>query len=105
MDVSLPAEVPRPLQGLVVRCLDKDPGGRPTASEAVSCLQGLLFDQRRPPADQRNPFRGLEYFGYEHRSIFFGRDAEVRELVAQLVRREAAGVPGALVEGASGWIL
>src|SRR5580658_931418 len=50
----------------------------------------------------RNPFRGLEYFDYEHRAIFFGRDAEIRNLAEQLVRREAAGVPGVLVEGASG---
>lgn len=49
-----------------------------------------------------NPFRGLEYFGYEHRSIFFGRDSEVREVIEQLLRRGIAGVPGLLVEGASG---
>jgi WD40 repeat protein/TPR repeat protein len=49
-----------------------------------------------------NPFRGLEHFEYEHRSIFFGRDAEVLEVSEQLLRREAAGAPGLLVEGASG---
>lgn len=49
-----------------------------------------------------NPFRGLEYFDFAHRSVFFGRDGEIRELTAQLLRREAAGVPGVLVEGASG---
>lgn len=50
----------------------------------------------------RNPFRGLEYFDYEHRAIFFGRDLEIRHALEQLIRREAAGVPGLLVEGASG---
>jgi WD40 repeat protein len=50
----------------------------------------------------RNPFRGLEPFDFEHRSIFFGRDTEVREVCQQLLRREAAGTPGLLVEGASG---
>ncbi len=50
----------------------------------------------------RNPFRGLEHFDYQHRAIFFGRDAEVREVVEQLLRREANGFPGVLVEGASG---
>jgi tetratricopeptide (TPR) repeat protein len=49
-----------------------------------------------------NPFRGLEHFDYQHRAIFFGRDAEVTEVLGQLLRREAAGSPGLLVEGASG---
>jgi WD40 repeat protein/TPR repeat protein len=49
-----------------------------------------------------NPFRGLEHFDYQHRAIFFGRDSEVSELLRQLLRREAAGSPGLLVEGASG---
>jgi tetratricopeptide (TPR) repeat protein len=50
----------------------------------------------------RNPFRGLEHFEYSHHAIFFGRDREVREAVQQLLRREEAGAPGFLVEGASG---
>jgi len=50
----------------------------------------------------RNPFRGLEHFDYEHRAIFFGRDSETREVIQQLLRRESAGFPGILVEGASG---
>ena len=49
-----------------------------------------------------NPYRGLEYFDYAHRSVFFGMDPETRQLLAQLLRREAVGVPGVLVEGASG---
>ena len=50
----------------------------------------------------RNPYRGLEQFEYQHHAIFFGRDREVREAVQQLLRRETAGAPGLLVEGASG---
>jgi tetratricopeptide (TPR) repeat protein len=49
-----------------------------------------------------NPYRGLEQFEYRHRSVFFGRDGEIRELAAQLVRREAAAAPGVVVEGTSG---
>jgi tetratricopeptide (TPR) repeat protein len=50
----------------------------------------------------RNPFRGLEHFDFEDHAIFFGRDAEVRDVLQQLLRRERAGLPGLLVEGASG---
>jgi tetratricopeptide (TPR) repeat protein len=50
----------------------------------------------------RNPFRGLEHFDYADHAIFFGRDGEVRDVLKQLLRREQAGVPGLLVEGASG---
>jgi tetratricopeptide (TPR) repeat protein len=50
----------------------------------------------------RNPFRGLQHFDYADHAIFFGRDAEVREVVKLLLRREEAGSPGLLVEGASG---
>ncbi len=50
----------------------------------------------------RNPFRGLQYFEYEHHAIFFGRDVEIRTVVEQLLRREANRAPGILVEGASG---
>jgi WD40 repeat protein/TPR repeat protein len=50
----------------------------------------------------RNPFRGLEQFNYEHHPIFFGRNKEIHEVVAQLLRREAAGACGLMIEGASG---
>jgi tetratricopeptide (TPR) repeat protein len=50
----------------------------------------------------RNPFRGLEHFDYADHAIFFGRDGEVRDVLQLLLRREQAGSPGLLVEGASG---
>ncbi len=50
----------------------------------------------------RNPFRGLKHYDYAHRAVFFGRDRETREVVDLLLRRERAGSPGVLVEGASG---
>lgn len=50
----------------------------------------------------QNPFRGLEHFDYGDRAVFFGRDREVQDVVRQLLRREQAGVPGVIIEGASG---
>lgn len=49
-----------------------------------------------------NPFRGLEQFNYEHRAIFFGREADITTFLRRLLSREQAGCPGALVLGASG---
>ena len=69
-------------------------------SHVDEALQGLGYALEK--VYLRNPFRGLDHFGYEHRAIFFGRDAEVRDVVAQLLRREAADCPGLLIEGPSG---
>jgi Novel STAND NTPase 1/Tetratricopeptide repeat len=81
------ADVPGHVQILPVATLD----------DALSAL-GIQLEK----VYLGNPYRGLEYFDYVHRSLFFGRDGEIRELTAQLLRREQAGAPGVLVEGASG---
>jgi len=72
--------------------------------EPVSCLEDALalLGITLHKIYLGNPYRGLAHFDYEHRSIFFGRDTEIREVLTQLLRREAAGTPGVLVEGASG---
>lgn len=48
------------------------------------------------------PFRGLEHFGFEHRALFFGREAEVQEGMARINQRASADRPGLLVIGPSG---
>ena len=50
----------------------------------------------------RSPFRGLDRFDYEHRAVFFGRDADIRKSLVILLQREELLVPGLLIEGASG---
>ncbi|MEZ5534812.1 MAG: ATP-binding protein [Thiolinea sp.] len=49
-----------------------------------------------------NPFRGLEAFSLNDRSLFFGRNKEIEEATAQLKKRRDVGEPALLVLGASG---
>jgi tetratricopeptide (TPR) repeat protein len=48
------------------------------------------------------PYRGLEAFHAEHRSIYFGRETEIQDLKARLKKREDANTPGVLIVAASG---
>lgn len=51
---------------------------------------------------RNNPFRGLEAFAAEHRSLFFGRDADIDSAIQQLRQRREESCPSLLVLGASG---
>jgi hypothetical protein len=51
------------------------------------------------------PYRGLEPFEIGHASIFFGREAEIEELVALLARRAAVLVRGPSGAGKSSLVL
>lgn len=51
---------------------------------------------------RQSPYVGLNPFGAEHASVFFGRDAALARLAACLSAQEAAGRPLVLVLGPSG---
>jgi eukaryotic-like serine/threonine-protein kinase len=46
-------EVPEALQALVARCLEKEPGARPTAAEAATALRALLDGGATSPGGER----------------------------------------------------
>jgi DNA-binding winged helix-turn-helix (wHTH) protein len=50
----------------------------------------------------QSPFRGLESFGIEHASVFFGRDGAVAELHARLAAQWLRGHPLVVLLGPSG---
>lgn len=50
----------------------------------------------------QSPFRGLESFGIEHASVFFGRDGAVAELHARLAAQWQRGHPLVVLLGPSG---
>ena len=50
----------------------------------------------------QSPFRGLESFGVEHASVFFGRDGAVAELHARLTAQWQRGHPLVVLLGPSG---
>jgi serine/threonine protein kinase len=62
-------EVPPALRRLVQRCLEKDPGRRPTAAAAVQTLEELLGGATEAAAGEQGPFRGLLPFTEEHAAL------------------------------------
>ncbi|MCB9569770.1 MAG: SUMF1/EgtB/PvdO family nonheme iron enzyme [Myxococcales bacterium] len=85
IDVA-PACDPR-LAAIIDRCLHRDPYERFAAGDELRTALEML----QMPARARggkvptgNPYRGLQAFEAEHRSLFFGRTAEVRSVVERL---------------------
>ncbi len=74
------------LSELVARCLSREPQARlPSGDALAEALEALRAPAAHAgPALSGNPYRGLGAFEAEHRALFFGRGAEVRELVDRL---------------------
>ncbi|WNG43124.1 protein kinase [Archangium minus] len=80
---------------LIERCLRVDPAERPASTEALCSALERLHEPDL--LAHGNPYRGLAPFEAEHRTLFFGRDADVRAVLERLRRQ-----PLVLVAGDSG---
>lgn len=83
---------------VIERCLDPEPGQRFASGEALAeVFTRLASGYISPPLTPGNPYRGLEPFQAEHRGLFFGRDADIQEVLDRLRHQ-----PAVLITGDSG---
>lgn len=70
---------------LVARCLEREPARRFGSGEELrEALEQLQSSRSVAVAPDENPYRGLRPFEAAHRGLFFGRSAEIGELVDRL---------------------
>ncbi len=82
---SVAADVPPELAAVVDRCLAREPDDRFETADALrDALEALRPGAARLAVPEGNPYRGLHRFEAEHRALFFGRAAEVRDVVERL---------------------
>ncbi|MBM7112019.1 protein kinase domain-containing protein [Archangium primigenium] len=90
--------LPPGLAAVVERCLAREPTARFDSGDALrEALEALAAPPRPGPPPPGNPYRGLLAFDADHRGVFFGREAQVREVVDRL-----RADPFVLVAGDSG---
>ena len=100
--------VPKPLRSvapwvderfaaIVDRCLRPPSERYASGDELCSALEGLALVGSGTDAVGGNPYRGLQAFEARHRSVFFGRGAEIRAVVDRM-----HADPFVLVAGDSG---
>ena len=92
------------LAPIVMRCLRRLPGERPTASALVGQLEALE-GRLRSPTPSESPFRGLLPFSERHAHLFFGRDGEVSAFVERLRAQSILVVVGSSGAGKSSFVL
>ncbi len=66
---------------IVNRCLAIDPAERYGSANE---LAQALAEHANAPVVMRNPYRGLEMFCEQHQSMFFGREAEIAQVVERI---------------------
>ncbi|MEZ4453585.1 MAG: SUMF1/EgtB/PvdO family nonheme iron enzyme [Nannocystaceae bacterium] len=73
------------LAQIIDRCLLRDPYDRYAAGDELrTALELVAAPVRAVAIPTGNPYRGLQAFEAEHRSLFFGRSAEIRSVVERL---------------------
>ena len=98
-----PPPGPAPLAELIGRCLSREQADRPSAAEVRDALEAMAESRELDAPDDPtvSPYRGLAAFGPESRGLFFGREAEVRTVLAELRSRALVIVVGASGAGKS----
>jgi serine/threonine protein kinase/formylglycine-generating enzyme required for sulfatase activity len=90
--------LPPGLSTVVDRCLATDPSERYDSGDALrEALEALDVPARAAALPVGNPYRGLMAFDAGHRGVFFGREAEQREVLDRL-----RAAPFVLLAGDSG---
>ncbi|WNG62085.1 protein kinase [Archangium gephyra] len=80
---------------IITRCLAANPLERFASAEALlEALERLERLSAPEPLAAGNPYRGLAPFEAEHRSLFFGRDADIRAVLERLRSRSLVLVAG-----------
>ena len=80
---------------LIERCLHPEPSERFGSAEALfAALERLEQPLELSPLAAGNPYRGLAPFEAEHRSLFFGRDADIRAVLERLRNQSLVLVAG-----------
>lgn len=83
------------LAAIVERCLRREPGQRYESGAAVlAALQHCAASRPARGESVANPYRGLRPFFAEHRALYFGRSAEVHEVVERLRAEQVVLVAG-----------
>jgi serine/threonine protein kinase/formylglycine-generating enzyme required for sulfatase activity len=77
--------LPPGLAAVVDRCLAAEPSGRFESGDALrEALEALAVSERQEALPSGNPYLGLRAFDAGHRGVFFGREAELREVMDRL---------------------